>query len=325
MYQPDISTLSGDFTLSELKLQIIQNMALDDNLSPSATKVATVLITALLDRKSGWCFRTDVELASCAGISVDTLRRRVKKNSSFLQYYSVKRGKHKGIATEYQLTSQAMQDGAKRRAGMLSNTTRASGESAIINRRAQSEPVVGKITNSDCEGGNNSDIRGEELPTTGGKKHPPITVPKPSSITACSSNRLCETIEPISSILEWFTSAYPREGNVRKVKSALASLIAENIPPNAIIKAAAAYACEQKGNEIRFMKLPENWLREKDFRQPRTPKYSGATKADVRQTSANWIKERSGLARTCSSDEVRELLAQGLVTREECLAAGLSL
>ncbi|WP_154666822.1 hypothetical protein [Litoreibacter arenae] len=316
---------SENYKLSDLKLQIIHNMALDENLSPSATKVALVIITALLDGKSGWCFRTDVELASCAGISVDTLRRNVKKSPSFRQYFEIRSGRYKGLATEYQLIRQAMLDGARRRDGKLSNTTRANGESAINSQKTQTEAEVRESTGSACDGGKNSNIDRENLPHTGRQNHPPITVPKSSSIADCKSKLRCETIEPMFSILERFTNAYPREGNVKKVKATLASSIAAGVSPDAIIDAAAAYAFEQKGVETRFIKLPENWLSEKDFSEVPTPQHNGVTEAVVLQNWAKWINEGSGLGRTCSSDVVHKLLELGLVTRKKCLAAGLSL
>ncbi len=163
----------GDREVSDIKLQIIHNMSLDPELKPSAHKAAVFLLVAMIDRRTGWCFITDVELARCIGVSVDNVRRHVRTHHGFLRYFEVTPGRRKGVATEYRITHEALSQARLRKSSGAKNKEQvACGDN-------QSE-VVNFPTYRDESGGKNYQFRRENLPKSGGKNYPPNPVNKPS-------------------------------------------------------------------------------------------------------------------------------------------------
>jgi len=339
-------------SLGAVKLQIIHNMTLDPDLKPSAFRVAAFLLIAMVDRDTGRCFISDEKLAELNGISVDNVRRHIKRQAGFLRYFDVRVGKFRGHATEYAITETALRDAGTRKAGALKNmeaAARASGTPDIEIERVSSasgeatpKEKTGKIPANDGEkDGKNSTRNGENSRLSGAKGG------KISGTTQCSSSnpdcadgaqeasektrrgkadpRLPGEIAGLpDDLLDYFTAAYPRAGKRDAVEEALAGAVNEGADPAHILAAARAYAVEQKGNPPRFIAYPENWLSQERWKQHK-PAASPASEDAILANLAGMVTSgKSYAASTISATRARQLLAAGLVTAEQLRAVGVA-
>lgn len=126
---------------------------------------------------------------------------------------------------------------------------------------------------------------------------------------------------------EKFAEAYPRRGDRSKAEKAFRDAVAAGATPEAIIRAAKAYAEQQQGNEPRFIAMPQNWLvgrRWEEFDEAAGAK----APADGREVLAFWAdKLNSGafVAPSAISVATRDaLIASGAVTRERMRERGLA-
>ncbi|AHD09517.1 helix-turn-helix domain-containing protein [Phaeobacter gallaeciensis] len=123
-----------------------------------------------------------------------------------------------------------------------------------------------------------------------------------------------------------FSAAYPRMGLPEATEDALRAALGEGADPAEILAGARAYAVEQDGNAPRYMKLSENWIAEKRWRQHVTaPK----AQADQSEVLAYWAKEileaKPHMHGRVSPSMARECLSAGLVTEQDCRQVGVSL
>lgn len=123
-----------------------------------------------------------------------------------------------------------------------------------------------------------------------------------------------------------FRDAYPRLGSLEATEDALREALEAGADPDHILAGARAYAVEQKGNKRQYIAYSENWLAQKRWEQ--FPKSApGASDPEViAQVRAKAIREKAPwIGRHLSPSAARELVARGLVTEEECRAAGVDL
>ena len=120
-----------------------------------------------------------------------------------------------------------------------------------------------------------------------------------------------------------FLAKHPRPGCREATEEALRRALDEGADQDQLIRAAEAYGREQAGNQPAFIAYSENWLRRGRWKS-HLPKPK-ATEAEVAQALAESIRSgKCWVAAHVSAHRARELIARGLVTREECEAAGLS-
>ena len=123
-----------------------------------------------------------------------------------------------------------------------------------------------------------------------------------------------------------FLKVYPRHGDRGRTEDALRAALGAGADPDQIIAAAKAYAVEQKGNAPRFIAYSENWLEQKRWDRHRIPADPRADPSAVAELRAKNIRAgREWAVRDVSASYARDLIAQGLVTAEQCRGAGISL
>ena len=120
-----------------------------------------------------------------------------------------------------------------------------------------------------------------------------------------------------------FLEKHPRPGCREATEEALRRALDEGADQDQLIRAAEAYGKEQAGNQPAFIAYSENWLRRGRWKA-HLPKPK-ASEEEVAQALAESIRSgKRWVAAHVSAHRARELIARGLVTREECEAAGLS-
>lgn len=112
------------------------------------------------------------------------------------------------------------------------------------------------------------------------------------------------------------------------MKNGLVNALKEGATKELLLSAARSYAAEKKDTEGRFIKSPERWLREgywEGYSAPaRDQSHNALSASQIDAQRAQAIKEkRSWIASTLSPTAARNLVARGLVTPEECRAAGV--
>jgi hypothetical protein len=128
-----------------------------------------------------------------------------------------------------------------------------------------------------------------------------------------------------SGFVDRFLSVYPRPGDLEKTEDALLVAVRSGATLEELLAAAKAYASEQDGNERRYVAYSDNWVsagRWRDFSK------ESADPAIAAKVTARWvdlIKKQSGLAAHCSARVAYDLVLKKLVSREQCLAAGIAL
>lgn len=320
--------MSQWFTLSELKLQIAQNLALDADLSGNAHKVASVLLFALIDGKTGWCFRKDAELAMIANVSLGTLRNAIKRDPAFRRFFEVTPGKRKGHATEYQLTQQAIDEAARRRLNHIKLLQRANGEMAIAPKyeeRNSREPLVTKIYTNGSSDTKFCLSRQQNLQSIALKKHPPNPEYKPRDNPNCQAVPVPQkTVLPIG-LYDTFMAIYPKRGDPKKIKAALRAAIAKGATQSMIIQRAEAYSDKRRNEDETYTLGPFRWLNEESWMNSIDDGHSQDLATQIEKANIEWIKSRHGLARTISKKLVETYIAEGKVSIDEARAAGIQL
>lgn len=286
--------------ISKLKLQIIQMITEDLEMGQSAKVLAIHLLAAKVDRKTGWCYATDDHLAETLGLSKATIKR-ARKLPEFLRYFEVESGKFKGNATEYVLTQ------------------------SIQVEAAQFTPAAAKGVKKipfESKGGQNCSQRGSKVSRKGGQKYPPNPVHKSSSNPDCAADATHMDFD-FQDFVDRFIAAHPRPGSFKATEAELRKIVEAGADPKQLIAAARAYRAEAEGNEPRFVKMSENWLRDGRWKN-HTDTGSKADEATVLANLAAAIKAgASWVASTTSANKAREMVAMGLVTEAECKAAGV--
>jgi hypothetical protein len=323
---PGGATDNPEWGLRDVKHQIAHNMALDAELTPTQRTVAIALLFVLIDGETGWCYQKDEDLAQMVCISVATLRKAVKPSPAFLKYFDVVPGTRKGRATEYQLTQEALEEGAGRRSGRWKVRQRATGEMAV--KASGSEPEarsaqVVNYTTRDNKGRNSCRDENQKIPPETGKNYPPIPGQKPKENPPCASEASAQTIDFVS-FQDRFIEIYPRLGSAEATERELRQALEAGTDPEDILWGAGCYAKEQADNPPRYIAYSENWLKQERWKAHPRPKSGAAAKATVLEGRAKAIRECQRWVPAHFSDyAARELIALGLVTEAECVAAGL--
>ncbi|WP_439140256.1 helix-turn-helix domain-containing protein [Roseicyclus sp.] len=159
-----------------------------------------------------------------------------------------------------------------------------------------------------------------------------------SRVSNCDTNHVREPVrEPCVSqgdphtqffdeIWDRFSAAFPRMGNVELTEERLRSAIEAGADPEHILAAARAYADEQRGNKSQYIAFSENWLDRKGWERFPKPGRPAADFTAVAVQRARAIRAgQSWVARHLSPAAARDLVARGLVTADECKAAGVTL
>lgn len=132
--------------------------------------------------------------------------------------------------------------------------------------------------------------------------------------------------EFLDKIWDRFSAVFPRMGNVEVTEDRLRSAIEAGADPDHIIEAARAYADEQRGNKSQYIAFSENWLDQKRWERFPKPGRPAADFTAIAAQRARAIRAgQSWVARHLSPAAARDLVARGLVTAEECKAAGVTL
>jgi hypothetical protein len=154
-------------------------------------------------------------------------------------------------------------------------------------------------------------------------KEEPVKEP---GIEPCAANASHSADFIFDQFCDLFIEAFPRLGNRSATIAELGKAIEAGEDPERIIAAAKAYADEQKGNQTQFVSMSENWLRAQRWANYQKPQ-SDAEKADlVLAGRAKAIKARqSWVVGLVSSHQAAEMVRRGLVTPEDCKAAGVDL
>ena len=359
----DSGPADTEHLLSQLKIQLIHNMTLDQGLKPAARCAAIFLVVALIDRRSGRCFVTDADFAGSIGLHEDTLRKQVKRHPAFRHYFDVTNGTHRGNATEYEITAAALGEAAARKRGELGNTEavtdRAGGAEGGQDPDAKAgirpangcETKPGDMPAIEDKGGKIVPERRGNRPGKAGLDHPP-SQSNPSSNPDCADGaqevseedgigtpgsvsrrpRTNDRTENRGSadddrgeILNLFIAAYPRNGAREKVEAAFRDALEDGADPEHILAAARAYAAEQKGNTPRFIAYPENWLRQRRWEQHPAPSTPASEDAVLANLAKMVTDGKSYASSAISSTRAHQLLAAGLVTRDQLRAVGVAI
>lgn len=110
----------------------------------------------------------------------------------------------------------------------------------------------------------------------------------------------------------------------RKPQDALRKALGDGADPAEILAGAKAYAVEQQGNQPRYIKYSENWIEEKRWRQHVIKPVAAVDPQKVLEERAKDIQARKPWARTIKASQAGECITAGLVTVEQCQAAGIN-
>ena len=216
-------TAKSEWRIRDLKMQIAHNMAFDADLSGNQHKVASILLFALIDGDTGWCYE-DEQLAKIANVSLATLRKAIRSSPSFQKYFDVVPGTRTGRATEYRLTQEAMQLAASRRSGDLGLLDRANGESTLSwpeTAANQRLPLVAEITTREAADGKYCGETMQKTPPVGGKNCPPTPEEEPMKKPTCAAATAPQTSDLPDDFIDRFFAVYPRAGDREKTEAAL--------------------------------------------------------------------------------------------------------
>lgn len=122
-----------------------------------------------------------------------------------------------------------------------------------------------------------------------------------------------------------FCAAYPRLGEMDQTRDALRDAVVGGVSAQTIISAAKAYAEEQEGNPIRFVKYSENWLAEKRWEAfaSKSDQASKSAKALIDRSVADIKAGRDYAVRQLTPAFCRSLVVNGLVSEDELAKVGL--
>ena len=124
--------------------------------------------------------------------------------------------------------------------------------------------------------------------------------------------------------VERFLDAFPKQGDKKTIENELREIVKNGADPDQIINAATCYAQEQAGNNPRYIKRPENWLKGGRWKEAKKTARI-ATQDEVLSHLAEAIKNRIQFrCNHITASKARELIARGLVDEAQCKAAGVS-
>ncbi|AUQ54531.1 helix-turn-helix domain-containing protein [Phaeobacter inhibens] len=153
-----------------------------------------------------------------------------------------------------------------------------------------------------------------------------ITTKQKEQQTSCAADAPHNSEFDFDGFVAEFSAAYPRMGLPEATEDALRAALGEGGDPAEILAGARAYAVEQDGNAPRYVKLSENWIAEKRWRQHVTTPKAQANQSEV---LAYWAKEileaKPHMRGRVSPSMARECLSAGLVTEQDCRQVGVSL
>lgn len=143
-------------------------------------------------------------------------------------------------------------------------------------------------------------------------------------LTSCAASAPHASDFDLDVFLEEFLQAHPRPGGMQATRRALEAALGEEASPHEILAGARAYAEEQDGNEPRFIKMSDGWLREKRWAQfTKRPAKAVDRRAVLEARAARIIEAKPWVRTTISLHQARECIAAGLVSAEQCKVAGL--
>lgn len=129
------------------------------------------------------------------------------------------------------------------------------------------------------------------------------------------------------SVLDEFERHYPRLGSSSETSAALRAALEAGTPAETILSAAKTYAKEQEGNDRKYIAYSHNWLKSERWKQHEgtaAPQSEDEKAMKVLQGQADAILKKRNWARsTISPSQARHLIHLGLVTKDDCLAAGV--
>lgn len=145
-------------------------------------------------------------------------------------------------------------------------------------------------------------------------------------IEPCAAETAPHSDSVFQGFVDRFLDAYPRSGSRDKTEAALwKAVVDEGVSREAILDGARAYAVEQTGNQPRYIAYPENWVSDKRWEQFGPAKSSVSPDVILEQRAQSIRDGRSWVARHVTPASAREMVERGLVTAEQCQAAGVSL
>lgn len=135
-----------------------------------------------------------------------------------------------------------------------------------------------------------------------------------------------QTTDLPDDFIDRFFAVYPRAGDREKTKAALKKAVCQDgASCDAILAGAKAYAAEQKGNHPRYIAYSENWVEQKRWLQFATAEKPVNPDVILEQRAKSIREGHSWVGRHVSAASARELVTRGLVTVEQCRAAGVAL
>lgn len=142
--------------------------------------------------------------------------------------------------------------------------------------------------------------------------------------TSCAADAPHNPDFDFSGFFDQFADVFPRMGDAEKTEDALRKALGEGADPAEILAGAKGYALEQAGNKPRYIKYSENWVEDKRWRQHVTKPIAAVDPLKVLEERAKGIIAGKPWARTIKASQAGECITAGLVTVEQCQAAGIN-
>lgn len=143
-------------------------------------------------------------------------------------------------------------------------------------------------------------------------------VKKPVRLNCAPPSGALNSDIDLGKMFDQFWSTHPRPHGEAKTRKLLSHAVRCGADPNHILHSARVYANEQKGNESRFIKRSDNWLKEKNWEcyKPRAHSRRPAEQTDT--SLAQSLKSgKRYLCNSISMDKVIDLIRRDLVTFDE--------
>ncbi len=179
----------------------------------------------------------------------------------------------------------------------------------------------GEGANSTFQGGPSPLLGGGHLHPSGVDIDEPVKEPVKEP---CAADAPHNPDFDFSGFFDQFADAFPRMGDAEKTQDALRNALGEGADPAEILAGAKAYAVEQQGNQPRYIKYSENWIEDKRWRQHVTKPVATVDPQKVLEERAKDIQARKPWARTIKASQAGECILAGLVTADQCRAAGIN-
>ena len=179
----------------------------------------------------------------------------------------------------------------------------------------------GEGANSTFQGGPSPLLGGGHLHPSGVDIDEPVKEPVKEP---CEADAPHNPDFDFSGFFDQFADVFPRMGDAEKTEDGLRKALGDGADPAEILAGAKAYALEQAGNKPRYIKYSENWIEEKRWRQHVTTPVASVNPQKVLEERAKDIKARKPWARTIKASQAGECIIAGLVTIEQCQAAGIN-